>query len=950
MSRLYYMSLPGVGPWDVAIKEVGAQFRPYTDYLTTAIRAAKRRKPCLAWRVPQDREQREFQRRLDARRRERDRRAAQGKHRRDRRIDIAREGHWIVLEPPPWNLESSEDTFEDFLEAHEVHDDADCDRTTQIKKLEFDREGRALLLSRRPEPVPSPTSAGAVSSTPTAVAPFGPLLWLRPNTYALERQRHAVLDLENAPPPRLAPIARLAATRATWPKVVPPPIEETEWVFLARNAGDAALRDGTEEQRRFVAMALGTPDFAILEGPPGSGKTTAICELIAQLTRRGQRVLLVASTHVAVDNVLERLITWQDQETTGERFIMPIRIGEDDRVTSDVVVPWTFRRLRQTWKDQLVDFIDSARGGTPAGAGARRLLREAIDRPDFEDSSLTRLLLESANLVCGTTIGILQHPAIKAARQGEVFEPFDVMILDEASKTTFSEFLVPARHARRWIVSGDLKQLSPYVEETDLAENIRGLVPEELARAAAYAYLASGANGRPSPSVLVVRDQAEASIIQGEADARAVAYVHLNERKPETIYGVPQAIPELLFADLIFGSADAVREFEHRLPPDAVVGGSGTPALPDHDAAVRACAKMKRSLGQHPEDPETAPEWADEVAWRLVRSYELRQNVEERDRYLHAIDKLLPATLGDNWFSWRRMRARGTEARPEPARDALKRELNSIRRVAMPSILELLQRGFERLDGWNQQVALTDGLPDGALRERLASLSFQHRMHPHISAFSRASFYTSAAVEGSQTLLRDATGVDRQRDWGYGRYARRALWIDVAPGRVRARGGNMNGAEAETLIAELRAFVAWATANPRRAQDGKVRPWEVALLTFYRGQEALLRDELRHLTGQWGNSRTFGFGNDGQTVHVTLCTVDRFQGHEADLVFVSFVKSGSVGFLNSPNRLNVALTRARFQIVLIGHRAFFAKCKSPLLASLATSPHYSRDIGFGESS
>lgn len=67
-------------------------------------------------------------------------------------------------------------------------------------------------------------------------------------------------------------------------------------------------RPGTDEQRRFVEIALATPDFVLLEGPPSSGKTTAICELVLQLARQGKRAMLCASTHVAVDNVLERLM------------------------------------------------------------------------------------------------------------------------------------------------------------------------------------------------------------------------------------------------------------------------------------------------------------------------------------------------------------------------------------------------------------------------------------------------------------------------------------------------------------------------------------------------------------------------------------------------------------------------------------------------------------------
>jgi superfamily I DNA and/or RNA helicase len=86
-------------------------------------------------------------------------------------------------------------------------------------------------------------------------------------------------------------------------------------------------------------------------------------------------------------------------------------------------------------------------------------------------------------------------------------------------------------------------------------------------------------------------------------------------------------------------------------------------------------------------------------------------------------------------------------------------------------------------------------------------------------------------------------------------------------------------------------------------------------------------------------------------VRISLCTVDRFQGHEADLLLLSFVRGGSkkrgaVGFLNSPNRLNVALTRARYQIVIVGDRGYFERCRSPLLNALATSPHYASEYAW----
>jgi superfamily I DNA and/or RNA helicase len=267
-----------------------------------------------------------------------------------------------------------------------------------------------------------------------------------------------------------------------------------------------------------------------------------------------------------------------------------------------------------------------------------------------------------------------------------------------------------------------------------------------------------------------------------------------------------------------------------------------------------------------------------------------------------------------------------------------------MRRVSMPSILEILQIGAGSL-GWEHKTALTDGLPETALAERMVSLSFQHRMHPDISAFPRRQFY-------EDRLLRDASRMGEDRAWSYRRYARRAAWIDIAPpkkGRGRGAQGNRNLAEVEAVMTELTEFVKWAAAAPHpRSRKGPQAPWEVAVLTFYRSQEKELRYRLQDMSGQHGHTRNFRLPDANGRVHITLCTVDRFQGHEADLVLLSFVKSGSAGFLNSPNRLNVALTRARYQVALIGHRSWMASidCRSELLRELGASPLYARDIGW----
>ena len=937
MAHLYYMSLPNVGRWDKAIKDAGAQFRPFLDYLYTAKRAAMTRRPTLSWRAAAPAEARRFEERLRRRYEERGRRAEGGQRRRDRHAPgPLPKGVWVVLGAPPWRPEEPEDTFEAFFDSRaEVHDRPPGPKDRGSPVLEFDREGLAILLDGLPRLIEADPDA----EPPEPGKPVfeGPLLFIKPNTYTLDCQLRALNNLDSRPAPRLGPLVGLAVANARWGAVERVDIDDDQWVFL-----DKPERDGTDEQREFVSRALGTPDFAILEGPPGSGKTTAICELIAQLARAGKRVMLVASTHVAVDNVLERML--ERQESLPDKLVLPVRIGDENNVASEAVKPWVYRRLQQTWRDEIQDFLDDPKSGSAIGINARSTLQQALAKTEKgEESPLLRLLLDSANLVCGTTIGILQHPAIRAAHQTP-FEPFDVLILDEASKTPFAEFLVPALHARKWIVVGDVRQLSPYVEEQDLAENLRGLLPVDDADAAAYPFLASRLCSHRTPGLVASRSPEMSKRLTEEATAREVRFVDLDRCDPEA------PVLGLLHADLVFGSPHAIQRFEYRLPAEVEVTGGPMPELLSWEATRRALTAAKVI------DPTDEPvDWAGEVAWRLVRSYELRQNREERDRYVREIDGLFPQAL------------------PTDARARLTRDLDTVRRVAMPSVLELLQRGFERLPGKPEfRVVLTDGLPVNVLKPRLVALSCQHRMHPDISRFPREQFYAAperqSAPQGSRffadalelpwepdepeetALLRDAVTMEADRRWSYPRYpSRRAGWLHVAPERRKA-GGNRNIAEARRVILELNQFVKWGQDHPNRDRNGHVVPWEVAVLTFYRGQEGLLRDELQRLSELPGNTRNFqlpsGIPTDRRLIHVTLCTVDRFQGHEADLVLLSFVKSGTIGFLNSPNRLNVALTRARYQIMLIGDREFFRseKCRSPLLRALGDSPHYPADL------
>ena len=140
----------------------------------------------------------------------------------------------------------------------------------------------------------------------------------------------------------------------------------------------------------------------------------------------------------------------------------------------------------------------------------------------------------------------------------------------------------------------------------------------------------------------------------------------------------------------------------------------------------------------------------------------------------------------------------------------------------------------------------------------------------------------------------------------------------------------------------LRRLAAWAESNPRRSRhDYESSSWSVACLTFYVKQEKAIQDALRRLTGHARARSRFSM----PSLELVTGTVDRFQGREADVVLLSMRNVRRVGFLDSPNRLNVAVTRARRQLAVFGNYEYFARrCDVAELEALAGTSRRVRGV------
>ena len=170
-------------------------------------------------------------------------------------------------------------------------------------------------------------------------------------------------------------------------------------------------------------------------------------------------------------------------------------------------------------------------------------------------------------------------------------------------------------------------------------------------------------------------------------------------------------------------------------------------------------------------------------------------------------------------------------------------------------------------------------------------LDTQYRMHPAISDFPNRTFYEGRLVDG-------ITAADRPNPAGL-------LWNDweVPMAFLPVNGDELLSPDGASK--ENPAEAGWvAKILENLLQAGDLEETNIGIITPYAGQVRAIRDALPER-------------NDSVEVH----TVDGYQGREKDVIIFSCVRSNSdgiVGFLSDARRLNVALTRAKRGLIVIG--------------------------------
>ena len=182
----------------------------------------------------------------------------------------------------------------------------------------------------------------------------------------------------------------------------------------------------------------------------------------------------------------------------------------------------------------------------------------------------------------------------------------------------------------------------------------------------------------------------------------------------------------------------------------------------------------------------------------------------------------------------------------------------------------------------------------------------QYRMHEAIMQFPSDWFYHGELEAAPEVRYRGILDFDTPMNWID------TSEMDFHEDFVGESFGRINKQEANLLLQELETYI--ERIGKKRILDERI---DFGLISPYKAQVQYLRGKIK------GSSFLRPFRS-----LITVNTVDGFQGQERDVIFISLVRAnedGQIGFLNDLRRMNVAITRARMKLVILGDASTLTK-------------------------
>ncbi len=232
--------------------------------------------------------------------------------------------------------------------------------------------------------------------------------------------------------------------------------------FRSRPRGPALEARLNAKQEAALDLADRAEDVALVHGPPGTGKTTVLVEVIRRATARGEQVLAAAPSNLAVDNLVERLTA---------AGLSCVRIGHPARVLPGLLAH-TLEALAEEREAARIarDLAEEAIALRRSAAKRRQKRgpgRFSASREQWRDARA--LLAEARALEARAEAEVLDRAQVVLATLTSVEAPplagrrFPLAVVDEATQAVEPALYLALLRADRAVLAGDPLQLPPTV-------------------------------------------------------------------------------------------------------------------------------------------------------------------------------------------------------------------------------------------------------------------------------------------------------------------------------------------------------------------------------------------------------------------------------------------------------------------------------------------------------
>mmetsp|Transcript_20041 Transcript_20041/g.40182 ORF Transcript_20041/g.40182 Transcript_20041/m.40182 type:complete len:1074 (-) Transcript_20041:590-3811(-) len=250
---------------------------------------------------------------------------------------------------------------------------------------------------------------------------------------------------------------------------------------------DSTNLDYSQKEAIIFALSSNCP-ISLIHGPPGTGKTTTVANLIRCAVRcLGWKVLVTAPSNVAVDNVLERIMQIEENENkrgnkrrankSSKTKIKAVRLGHPARIQQGIQ-KYSLESLVQAsdgteivrdCRNEMNDHLRTLSNPKSRSSEKRIAYREMKSlRKEIRsrEEKVVGQVLRDSNVVLATNVGAASSVLNRMVDSRGDPIPFDLVIIDEAAQALEASCWISLLRGKRAVLAGDHKQLPPTIKST----------------------------------------------------------------------------------------------------------------------------------------------------------------------------------------------------------------------------------------------------------------------------------------------------------------------------------------------------------------------------------------------------------------------------------------------------------------------------------------------------